>query len=178
MDNFKRALIDSTEKIAEQYFETKIIDLDRKTKKVYRERIYCYELYHQIRIRIPNEGEASFFGEYDKSGSKSYDNTMLKGVKPDFSIHIPGDNDNNSIAMEVKSSSASNTAIKIDIKKLVRLVDEQGFRFGIYLIYGENAKIKGNTAIKYVRDNLQSKIIVFAHSKSYEKAELIQHKII
>ncbi len=34
---------------------------------LYRERVYCYELYHQLRINWPDEAEYCLMGEVDKS---------------------------------------------------------------------------------------------------------------
>ena len=170
MADFEEILKIATEKVAEKYFLTKIRQANDSSKYVYRERIYCYELYHQIRTEWGSNPDINFFGEYDKSGSSLYTGTSSQGVKPDFSIHSPGDIDSNFIAMEVKSSNASESAIKKDIEKLIKLTTYQNFKYGIYLIYGKNAIKKGEIAKKFIDEKSKSNIKIFMHSKAETKA--------
>ena len=163
MSDFEKILKISTENIAKEYFSTQILQPNGSEKFVYRERIYCYELYHQIRKEWKLNTNINFYGEYDKSGSSLYTGTSLQGVKPDFLIHSPGDIEGNFIAMEVKSSKANGSAIKKDIEKLIKLIDDQNFKFGIYLIYGKDAKRKGEIAKKCI--NEKSNIKIYIHDK-------------
>ena len=169
MTQFENALMLATKNIANQYFSTEIIQGNPLGKKsVYRERIYCYELYHQIRLLWDSVEGGNIFGEYDKSGSSFYAGTGLQRVKPDFLIHLPGNTENNHIAMEVKSSTVRRPDIQKDIKKLIKLTDEHGFRFGVYLIYGKNAAAKGNIANECIDD--RSNIKIFIHNEVGVKA--------
>lgn len=140
MTPFEKALIHATENIEEKYFLTKIQQANGGEKSIYRERIYCYELYHQIKVVCKYE-HMNIFAEYDKSGSSFYAGTSLQRVKPDFLIHLPGNIENNHIAMEVKSSTARRSDLWKDIEKLIKLTDDHKFEIGIYLIYPESVTL-------------------------------------
>ena len=167
MTSFEKALIYATEKIEEKYFLTKIIRMNGDEKSVYRERIYCYELYHQIKV-VCKDVHMDIFAEYDKSGSSFYAGTSLQRVKPDFLLHLPGNTENNHIAMEVKSSAARRSDLQKDIEKLIKLTDDHRFEFGVYLIYGKDAIIKGDIASEYI--NNRPKIKIFIHNEVGVKA--------
>ena len=67
----------------------------------HRERVYCYELYHQMRSLQAHCKEQSGFtinGEIDKDGPQKVD----QNFNPDFVMHTPGDMENNSCVVEVK----------------------------------------------------------------------------
>jgi hypothetical protein len=103
---------------------------------IYRERVYCYELYHQMRCRWPSKEACPFYlnGEVDKSGHPR----GLRGV-PDLLVHGPGDMNKNHAIIEVKNQSADNDQIRIDLIKLTRFAHDAGYRRSIYLIYGTDA---------------------------------------
>jgi hypothetical protein len=167
MTSFEKALLSATEMIEEKYFLTKITQANGGEKSVYRERIYCYELYHQIKV-VCKDVHMNIFAEYDKSGSSFYAGTSLSRVKPDFLLHHPGNTKNNHIAMEVKSSAARRSDLQKDIEKLIKLTDDHGFKFGVYLIYGKDAIVKGNIANEYIENT--PKIKIFTHDKAGTKA--------
>ncbi|WP_090138396.1 hypothetical protein [Limnohabitans sp. DM1] len=169
MNKFYDILVAATENISRQYFSTKII-VDDYIKSVYRERIYCYELYHQIRLKLKCDLTMGFYGEYDKSGSSLYERSALNRIKPDFLIHSPGNVEENLLAMEVKSSDAKRRDIKSDINKLIKLKESHNFKFCIYLIYGDNALEKGGAAAEFVGDKFKSEIKIFIHRKAGERA--------
>lgn len=104
------------------------------SESVYRERVYCYELYHQLRIQLKKMKFSSEYylnGELDKVGTKS-----LKGKKPDFIFHQPGDDYHNLLTMEVKSSRYDVASFCDDIGKLKFFQREKDYFGGIMLIYG------------------------------------------
>ena len=169
MNKFSEILMSATEDISKEYFSTKII-VNENEELVYRERIYCYELYHQIRLKLKCDLNMGFYGEYDKSGSSVYKHSASNRVKPDFLIHSPGDVEQNFLAMEVKSSDAKKCDIKSDIDKLIKLKKYHNFKFCIYLIYGDNALKKGGVAAGCVDHEFKSGIKIFIHSKVGESA--------
>ena len=67
----------------------------------YRERVYCYELYHQWRMHWPKNFPFSLSGELDKSGHP----LIRDKSKPDFLVHIPGQM-TNLLIVEVKPKNA------------------------------------------------------------------------
>ena len=105
----------------------------------YRERVYCYELYHQMRRIWPEDSSPYWLGgEIDKSGHPVM--TEVAGaVKPDFLVHVPGTMDNYAI-IEVKPQRASTRGIKKDIATLANFVAHGQYHRAIYLIYGYQAE--------------------------------------
>ena len=97
---------------------------------VYRERVYCYELYHQMRVLWPKQ-PFILNGEIDKSGHKFFD----KRVIPDFLIHQPGTWDNLAV-VEVKSASSLASGYIKDLETLHEFTESFGYTRAIYLIYG------------------------------------------
>jgi len=61
-----------------------------------RERVYCYELYHQLRCRM-GSSQLMLMGEPDKRGHHA-----LPPINPDFILHIPGEINVNAAAIEVE----------------------------------------------------------------------------
>lgn len=138
---------------------------------VYRERVYCYELYHQMRKIWAHDGGAILHAEFDKIGSQFFADKSVKGVKPDFLIHTPGEIDKNFIAMEVKAVTARSDEIKCDLEKLSSLSCEANYRLTIFLIFGKNAKKKAEETLILRRQwgaDLNTEI--WAHENSNEEA--------
>jgi len=104
-----------------------------------KERIFCYELYHQMRI-------IQEFCEYDLDfvkieGERDKRDEQQKKFKkiPDFIIHQPRSN-NNYLIMEVKKASSTPEDMKKDIKKLKLFMNLSSnglnYKYGIFLIFG------------------------------------------
>ena len=86
MDELTQILIDATRLIEPGYFR---LDIEGDAP-VYRERVYCYELYHQVRLRWPPSCRHVLNGEVDKKGHHLLKALKMDGFKPDFLIHRPG----------------------------------------------------------------------------------------
>jgi hypothetical protein len=108
---------------------------------VYRERIYCYELYHQMRRRWPDPDlcRCRLNGEIDKGGHPYFRGERGK-PKPDLLVHVPGTGDNDAV-IEVKSSRAKAKEIRKDLATLARFM-RLGYRRAIYLVYGSEAVLR------------------------------------
>lgn len=104
---------------------------------IYRERVYCYELYHQIRCQWPPGSGFTLAGEVDKAGHRLLRGGKLDRVKPDFLVHSPGDMDENFAAIEVKPSNASVASIVEDVETLEAFRDEANYERSLMWIYGE-----------------------------------------
>lgn len=79
----------------------------------YRERVYCYELYHRWRCHWSERFPYSLSGEVDKAG-----HPLVRGnLKPDFLVHIPG-RMANLLILEVKPANADPQRMIEDLKKL------------------------------------------------------------
>ena len=81
----------------------------------YRERVYCYELYHRWRCHWPEGFPFSLSGEVDKARHP----LIRKSPKPDFLVHIPGLMVN-LLIVEVKPQNADESRMADDLKKLTR----------------------------------------------------------
>ena len=136
MDELTQILIDATRLIEPGYFKL-AIDGDAP---VYRERVYCYELYHQMRLRWPKHSRYVLNGEVDKSGHHLLQLLKLDGFKPDFLIHRPGRMKDNFAIMEVKRHKAREEDIRKDLVALTQFVRKAKYQRAIYLVFGENAE--------------------------------------
>ncbi|MBB4010508.1 MULTISPECIES: hypothetical protein [Rhizobium/Agrobacterium group] len=108
---------------------------------IYRERVYCYELYHQLRILWPRRDETDFVlnGEVDKRGHPILHRLGLDMSIPDLLVHVPGYMGRNHAIIEVKAggNAANNPrGIEKDFATLSVFQTEVGYERGLYLFYG------------------------------------------
>ncbi len=104
---------------------------------VYRERVCCYELYHQMRLRWPKGCPFVLNGEVDKTAHPRLMELGAAGYKPDLLVHTPGDMAGNHAILEVKSASAARYGYAKDFRTWNVFRNEVGYARAIYLIYGE-----------------------------------------
>ena len=104
---------------------------------VYRERVYCYELYHQMRSRWPDDCDFSLNGEVDKVAHPILSELGAGGFKPDLLVHHPGDMGGNHAVLEVKSARAARNGFSKDLNTLSVFRRDVGYQRAIYLVYGE-----------------------------------------
>jgi hypothetical protein len=139
VDAFRSSFEDGTEAIVGHYF---LLPLDG-ADPVYRERTYCYELYHQIKAHWSKALARSPFelgGEVDKAGHPRFQHPALKGKKPDLLVHVPGNMGSNLVAVEVKSVFAARGDIEDDLQKLTAFCRLAGYRRAFYLVFGYEAE--------------------------------------
>lgn len=129
---FLSMLLAATGNIEEHYFQ---LPVARREDPVYRERVYCYELYHRIREQMPADYSYKLDGELDKSGHPLIEHTV-GGVKPDFLVHERGRMDRNLVAVEVKPVNAARDGLLKDIQTLSGFVTNAQYFRAVYLIYG------------------------------------------
>ncbi|MFC2167775.1 hypothetical protein ACFLRW_02235 [Acidobacteriota bacterium] len=103
--------------------------------KIYRERVYCYELYHQLRKQLGDDYPYKLDGELDKVNHPEI-HDKIGAKKPDFVVHVPGNMNNNLLVIEVKQLAASMTAIKIDLETLQLFLNKAEYFRAIMMIYG------------------------------------------
>ncbi len=134
MEQLGDILQQATAAIGREYFLLPIHGAD----PVRRERVYCYELYHQMRLRWPGPESQPYRlnGEVDK-GRHPYFRNLRGKPKPDFLVHVPGVGDNHAV-IEVKSARATVREIRKDLASLCRF-GNFGYRRAIYLVYGAEA---------------------------------------
>ncbi len=113
---------------------------------VYRERVYCYELYHQMQSRWPAGCKYYLNGELDKVAHPILRTLGADQKKPDFLVHKPGDMNWNHAIIEVKNAEVKKQGIHKDISTLDLFVRKVGYQRAIYLFFGiatdENLKGK------------------------------------
>lgn len=136
---FDRILREASENVQTEWFKLPVSGGDA----VYRERVYCYELYHQMRCRWPPASACFLSGEVDKGGHSYFrsDAPNRSGApNPDFLVHAPGDSRNYAV-IEVKSCEGARKkkGIKKDIKTLIQFTKdiERPYDRAIFLIFGE-----------------------------------------
>ena len=122
----------ATSRVTAEYFQLPVADADA----VYRERVYCYELYHQLRSRWDGF-PFSLGGEIDKSGNPHFRNGPYAGAEPDLLVHEPGNMDRNLAVVEVKSANVGLGGIRDDLRKLTWFCENARYFTGIFLMYGE-----------------------------------------
>src|SRR5438093_2077461 len=105
---------------------------------VYRERVYCYELYYQMRRRWLEDSPYRLNGEVDKRSYPNFPDLGPGEPKPDLLVHQPGTGHNFAV-IEVKPPRASARNIRKDLKTLSLFRNALGYERAIYLVYGPRA---------------------------------------
>ncbi len=140
-------------------------------KPIYRERVYCYELYHQLRCILGDDFPYKLDGELDKKSHICYPNEE----KPDFVVHIPGKMKQNLVVIEVKKVLVKDhiKELRNDFDKLKRFISKTNYYRAIMLIYGNvNGELPQN--IKREIKCIQGKnIIILWHYKPNEEPKII-----
>ena len=149
MDELNQIISESTEAVDEMYFQLNIDGGD----PIYRERVYCYELYHQMRSRWPKETKYYLNGEIDKAAHPILRELGIGNKKPDFLIHTPGYMAGNFAIIEVKHINAARKDIIKDLETLSNFVNRVGYKKAIYLFYGYQSP---DTIIEIVNNELKN----------------------
>lgn len=141
---FVSYLCSATQEVGPRYIQLPVAGKERPQ---YRERVYCYELYHCLRTIISNDCANNYErfpfelnGEIDKSGHPYIRGNDLDKIKPDFLVHYSGDMEWNLVAMEVKPVNATLKGIAKDLRSLTALVKLGHYYRAIYLIYGHQER--------------------------------------
>lgn len=133
---------------------------------VFRERVYCYELYHQMRSHWPPKSHYFLNGELDKRAHPILRELGADHAKPDLLVHTPGSMAGNYAIIEVKHSTAAD-GIRKDLHTLDLFVRRVGYQRAVYLIYGHEANARGVGRIEEIADEFQTlvPIEVWLHSE-------------
>jgi hypothetical protein len=130
---FLELLAEATARVPAHYFQ---LPTAGGNEAIYRERVYCYELYHQLRTLIEGEehlGRYKLSGEIDKQG-----HAIIRPCAPDLAFHDPGQMDN-LIAVEVKPVNGSAKGVQKDLDSLTYYVSPTvGYQLGVLLVYGHD----------------------------------------
>ncbi|MDB6027443.1 MAG: methionyl-tRNA formyltransferase-like protein [Verrucomicrobiales bacterium] len=132
LDVVTDCFLEATTKISPIYFQLPVMGIEVPK---FLERVYCYELYHQMRMLWPNV-PYQLTGEVDKSGHPRIRQGVLNRSKPDFTIHVPGNMDANLLVIEVKARDPVDQNVVRDLEKLTAFCISAGYDAAYYLIYG------------------------------------------
>lgn len=161
MCDLSQILQGATAAIGEEYFLLPIHGAD----PAYRERVYCYELYHQMRLRWPRGSPYRLNGEVDKRAHPYFQKDHGHEPKPDLLIHVPGREDNYAV-IEVKSVRADPGGILKDLETLALFYGDFGYQRAIYLIYGSDpADLIGDVRKCAARVRRSASIELWLHPK-------------
>jgi hypothetical protein len=127
--------------VAPEYFQLPVADAD----SVYRERVYAYELYHQLRC-VWGHFPFSLGGEVDKKGNPHFQDGPYATSKPDLLIHVPGEMERNLACVEVKPFARPVAEFTSDLEKLTWFCKHARYYRGIFLVYGANPQHKDKSA--------------------------------
>ncbi len=126
---FLECLINAIKKMDTHYFKFSVAGSD---EPIFRERVYCYELFHQLRCALGDDFPYKLHGEVDKAKHPF----IRKAKKPDFIVHKPG-NMSNLVVIEVKPVTVKNIKeLRKDFKKLKWFIANANYYRAIMLIYG------------------------------------------
>lgn len=138
VDRFLDALMAATAGVPAHYFQLPVA-AEGQAEVVYRERVYCYELYHQLRNVLDCERLAEGYalnGEIDKQG-----HPIIRPSAPDLLFHVPGHMSQNLVIVEVKPINAKPKGIRKDVKNLTYFVSAAvGYQRGVLLVYGDDGR--------------------------------------
>lgn len=165
-DLFLSCLEKACKKIESNYIKLDVADSE---KQIYRERVYCYELYHRLRCVLGERHDYELNGEVDKAGH-SIIKEALGAKKPDFIVHVQGEMKKNLAVIEVKPVIVKKEPNKLekDLKTLEGFLSEAKYHYAIMLIYGESEGGLPQKIIdkfnKYIKNKNIQIILIWHHS--------------
>ncbi len=119
-----QAIATASREIGPDYFLLPIAGRDRPIK---RERVYCYELYHQLRVALRGS-HLTLTGEPDKRGHLDFPN-----INPDLILHLPGNHGENSAVIEIECRLGQKHLTK-DLRNLKTMRD-RGYQTLVLLLF-------------------------------------------
>lgn len=121
------ALEHASQAVGPSYF---LLPIARRDRPIKRERVYCYELFHQLRSAL-HDSELALFGEPDKRRHPDF-----PPINPDFILHTPGHHRDNAAVIEVECRLGLEHLIK-DLRNL-RIMRDRGYQTLILLLFANS----------------------------------------
>jgi hypothetical protein len=143
MQELTQILRDATAAIEQRFMRLPI----HGSTPIYRERVYCYELYHQLRSRWPAASPFTLNGEVDKRGHEVLAALEADNTIPDLLVHVPGDMAGNHAIIEVKPQRSEYDGVLKDLETLSAFRSRVGYERAIYLFYGGIPNVRLKRAI-------------------------------
>lgn len=140
-NDYLKLICDAMLKVETRY--CKII-VAESNEGIFRERVYCYELYHQMRKLQECMNTAPLYGggaydsqivingEIDKAGHP----VICQNFNPDFVIHLQGSMDKNICVVEVKTNY-SKLGITKDFGTITCMMNCYRYECGVFIYVGE-----------------------------------------
>lgn len=173
VESFIQMIKDSLDNVGDEYYK---ITTTYRTLGIVRERVFCYELYHQMRLVQSDRGlnDVQIHGEIDKSGHIAFDRNARKN--PDFVFHIPGMMQGNAIVVEVKGKieGTYQEGVYKDIVTLSKFANNTHYyHSGVLIIYNYTFEEFSRKIGEFLKNRLQENkvstdklIIICKQSKS------------
>ena len=133
MDKYIQKITEALDKVESPYFK---LETTYEPTGIVRERAFCYELYHQLRLALKGDSGLTLNGEIDKRGHDDFAKEHRKN--PDFVFHIPGQHKGNTIVMEMKGRVDKPDGIIKDFHTITTFVDKYQYQLGIFLLYNHS----------------------------------------
>ncbi len=167
MIEFTSILQNATSAIGSMYFH---VNIDGGNP-IFRERVYCYELYHQMRKQWPENSTYFLNGELDKRAHPILKELGADNLMPDLLIHTPGNMTGNYAVIEVKHSMSKKGVFK-DLATFDILIRKVEYRRAIYLIYGNDANMLNLDKIRNIAGEFENLVPVeiWFHKNFYSPA--------
>lgn len=178
MEKYFDIIIEALDRVEHQYYK---LETTYEPTGIVRERVFCYELYHQIRCIQTERKETrlSLNGEIDKRGHITFDIDDRKN--PDFVFHIPGEMIGNTFVIEVKGTIEKITYINELIKDfhtLTLFVSKYEYKMGIFILYNhtltefiEKLHIKLNQKFGSLSKSVKENIFILCKKDKKTKHE-------
>jgi hypothetical protein len=132
--DYLKILIKAIKNVDPSYQRVRVTDSesDTDTHEIARERVFCYELYHQLRLLL-GESNRDVNGEIDKSGHR----IIRENFNPDIVIHKQGSMDHNELVLEAKIKWRPDE-VKKDFRTLYKMTECYRYKIGVFLYIGES----------------------------------------
>lgn len=167
--SFVKSLIEAAKRVDTHYFQLPIAE---GSEPIYRERVYCYELYHQLRCILGDSFPYKLNGEVDKSGHP----IIREAKKPDFIVHKPGDMEHNLAVIEVKPVTVEGRLqeFREDLRTLKWFLDKANYYRAIMLIYGNINGVLPGSIKQEIKDIDDPRMMVLWHPEPNKKPKIIK----
>jgi hypothetical protein len=133
---FREALDTAIVELGRPYFQVRRHAMEAE----WRERAYCYELYHLLRCHLPAGFPFTLHGEIDKAGHEEITRHFGRRQRPnpDFVVHVPGEFGRaaNLAVIEVKRSDADIKLVQEDLWKIRKFLSDIEYQHGLMLFFG------------------------------------------
>ena len=140
-NDYLKLIYDAMVSVETRYCKIAVAESD---EEISRERVYCYELYHQMRKLQERRNSAQLYGkrvdesqivingEIDKAGHP----VIIQNFNPDFVIHRQKIMDNNICVVEVKTNY-SKSGITKDFGTITCMMNCYRYECGVFIYVGE-----------------------------------------